>query len=81
VREVAVLVLARYGLAHGVELRINWPGRLAVAPVMSSFFFAMCGLEGFGEVLLYVGLALALVAAALYVGTGLRAVRGASPST
>jgi hypothetical protein len=40
----------------------------------------MCGLEGFGEVLLYVGLALALVAAALYVGTGLRTVRGAQPS-
>ena len=47
-------------LQRGVELRINWPGRLAVAPVMGSFFFAMVGLGTLGEVLLYVGLALAL---------------------
>ena len=51
---------------RGVELRINWPGRLAVAPVMGSFFFAMAGLGGLGEVLLYVGLALALAASVLY---------------
>ena len=28
-RELLMLVLARYGLRRGVELRINWPGRLA----------------------------------------------------
>ena len=68
-----MLVLGRYAIAHGVELRINWPGRLAVAPVMGAFFFAMAGLGGLGEVLLYVGLALALAASALYVRTGARA--------
>ena len=61
-RELAMLALGRYGLTRGVELRINWPGRLAVAPVMSAFFFAMVGWRTVGEVLLYVGLALALVA-------------------
>ncbi len=71
-RELAMLALARYGIGRGVELRINWPGRLAVAPVMGSFFFAMVALRGLGEVLLYVGLALALVASALYVRAGLR---------
>jgi len=45
-RELAMVALGRYGLDHGVELRINWAGRLAVAPVMGSFFFAMIGLEG-----------------------------------
>jgi phosphatidylglycerophosphate synthase len=70
-RELLMLVLGRYSLARGVELRINWPGRLAVAPVMGSFFFAMVGLEDAGEVMLYVGLALALAASALYVRTGL----------
>ena len=76
-----MLALGRYGLRRGVELRINWPGRLAVAPVMGSFFFAMAGLEGVGEVLLYVGLALALVATALYVRDGLRdAARSAAHS-
>ena len=27
-RELAMLALGRYGLTRGVELRINWPGRL-----------------------------------------------------
>ena len=61
-----MLVLGRYGLKRGVELRINWPGRLAVAPVMGAFFFAMVGWRTVGEVLLYLGLALALLATALY---------------
>jgi cardiolipin synthase len=76
-RELAMLLFARYGQAHGVELRINWPGRLAVAPVMGALFFAMVGLEGVGEVLLYVGLALALWASALYVRYGLAEIRRA----
>jgi cardiolipin synthase (CMP-forming) len=74
-RELAMLGLARYGLARGVELRINWPGRLAVAPVMGSFFFAMAGLPTLGRVLLYVGLALALLATVLYVRSGLQMLR------
>jgi cardiolipin synthase len=79
-RELAMIALARYGLSRGVDLRINWPGRLAVAPVMGSFFFAMVGLEALGEALLYVGLALALLATALYLRTGAR-VRRESPPT
>jgi cardiolipin synthase len=75
VREVAMLLLGRYALSHGVALSINWPGRLAVAPVMGAFFFAMAGLEGLGEVLLYVGLALVLLATGLYVRTGVRELR------
>jgi cardiolipin synthase len=77
-RELAMLALGRYGLAHGVELRINWPGRLAVAPVMGSFFFAMAGLQVVGEVMLLVGLALALAASALYARDGVRQMRAAS---
>jgi cardiolipin synthase len=77
-RELLMLALGRYAIRRGVELRINWPGRLAVAPVMGAFFFAMTGLEGVGEALLYVGLALALVATALYARSGLRQL-GAGP--
>ena len=73
VREALMLVLGRYAMTRGVELRINWPGRLAVAPVMGALFFAMAGLETFATVLLYIGLALALTATALYLRTGLRA--------
>jgi cardiolipin synthase len=76
-RELAMLALGRYGLSRGVELRINWPGRLAVAPVMGSFFFAMVAWRTVGEVLLYVGLLLALVATGLYVRDGQRGLRGA----
>jgi cardiolipin synthase len=74
-RELAMVVLARFGITHGVELKINWPGRLAVAPVMGAFFFAMVGLGGFAEVLLYVGLGLALAATALYLRAGAHTLR------
>ena len=75
VRELLMLALGRYGVNRGVELRINWPGRIAVAPVMGSFFFAMAGLATLGRVMLYVGLALALLASALYVQSGARQLR------
>jgi phosphatidylglycerophosphate synthase len=74
-REVAMLVIAQWGLRKGVDLAINWPGRLAVAPVMGALFFPMCGLQVLGEVLLYVGLALALTATVLYVRSGLAQLR------
>ena len=70
-RELAMLALGRYGLSRGVDLCINWPGRLAVAPVMGSLFFPLTGLRTLGEVLLYIGLALALVATVMYARSGL----------
>jgi cardiolipin synthase (CMP-forming) len=79
-RELLMLVLGRLALSRGVELGINWPGRLAVAPVLGAPFFAMCGLETLGRVLLYIGLALALTATALYVRDGLHQAR-AQPSS
>jgi cardiolipin synthase len=75
VRELTMLLIGRYGLSRGVELRINWPGRIAVAPVMGSFFFAMAGLGKAGEVMLFVGLALALLASALYARTSAQQLR------
>lgn len=75
-RELAMVALGRYGLKRGVELRINWPGRISVAPLMGALFFAMTGLGGLAEVLLYVGLVLALWASALYVRSGQAQLRG-----
>jgi cardiolipin synthase len=74
-RELAMLALGRYAQTHEVELRINWPGRIGVAPLMGSFFFAMAGLQTLGEALLYIGLALALTATAMYVHAGLAQLR------
>jgi cardiolipin synthase len=74
-RELLMLALGRYGLRRGVELRINWPGRLSVAPVMGSFFFAIANVPKLAEVLLYIGLALVLLATAMYLRDGLRQLR------
>lgn len=78
VREIAMLALSRYAQTHGIELRINWPGRIGVFPVMASLFFAMTGLRVLAEVLLYVGLAFALTATALYVRAGVIQMRSTS---
>jgi cardiolipin synthase len=72
VREVAIVVLARIALQHDRDLRINWPGRAAVWPVMSAIFLALCGVEEPAVVLLVVGLVLAMLALALYVRDGLQ---------
>jgi cardiolipin synthase (CMP-forming) len=80
-RELLMIALARYGLKRGVDVRINWPGRLAVAPVMGGLFFPLCGLRTLGEVLLYVGLGLALTATALYLRDGWRTMNRVPPPT
>jgi cardiolipin synthase len=74
-RELFMLGLSRYGLRRGVELKINWPGRLGVAPMMGAPFFAMAGVHWLALVMLYVGMALALLATVLYVRQGVRDVR------
>lgn len=70
-RELFMLGLSRYGIRHALELKINWAGRLGVAPTMGAPFFAMCGVHWLALILLYVGLALSLFATALYVRSGL----------
>jgi cardiolipin synthase len=80
-RELFVLALSRYGLSRGVELRINWPGRIAVAPAMGAPVVAMAGVHWLALVLLYVGLALALIATALYVRDGARELRRKASSS
>jgi cardiolipin synthase len=70
-RELFMLGLSRYGLSRGVELKINWPGRLGVAPTMGAPFFAMAGVHWLALIMLYLGLALALSATVLYVRSGL----------
>jgi cardiolipin synthase len=74
-RELFMLGLSRYGLSRGVELKINWPGRVGVAPTMGAPFFAMAGVHWLALVLLYCGMALALLATVLYVRDGLRQTR------
>jgi cardiolipin synthase len=79
VRELFLLVVGLLAQRRGLELRINWPGRLAVWPTMSAIFFALVGLETLAAVLLYIGLALAWYAVVLYVRYGLAALRASPP--
>jgi cardiolipin synthase len=79
-RELFLLVFTQVGLRRGLELKINWPGRLAVWPTMSAIFFALVGLATLAEVLLYIGLVLAYYAVVLYIRDAMaqmRELRGA----
>jgi len=78
-RELFMLGLSRYALSRGLEIKINWPGRLGVAPTMGAPFFAMAGVHWLALVMLYLGLALALTATALYIRDGLEQARAANP--
>jgi cardiolipin synthase len=75
VREVATLALAQFGLRHGVDLEINWVGRVAVFPVMASIFFAMVFDGWVPSAMLIFGLVLAVLATALYARIGWRALQ------
>ena len=74
-RELFMLGLSRYGLSRGIELKINWPGRIGVAPTMAAPFLAMAGVHWLALIMLYVGLALALLATVLYVRRGIDETR------
>jgi cardiolipin synthase len=79
-RELLLLAFGQIALRRGVQLKINWPGRLAVWPTMSAIFFALVALPTLAEVLLYIGLVLAWYAVVLYVADAaaqLRALRDA----
>ncbi len=74
-RELAMLALAQYGLRHGVQIAVNWPGRISVFPIMGGIFFALVFAGWVPAALLIVGVALAILATVLYARTGVRAVR------
>ncbi|MEA2299110.1 MAG: hypothetical protein QOF77_2046 [Solirubrobacteraceae bacterium] len=80
-REVLMLAVGPVWVKKGLELRINWPGRIAVGPTMLGVFLAMAGARAVGEGFLYAGLSLGWVATALYFRDGMRqvAARRAGP--
>jgi len=77
-RELAMLLLAQYGLRHGAEIAVNWPGRISVFPIMGGIFLALLVSGWIPAALLILGLCLALAATALYVQAGLRVRRSLS---
>ena len=76
-RELFMLALARIAIQRNIELRINWWGRMGVWFSMAAPFWAMIGVDVLARIGLYVGLAMSLVATAVYVRDGVRASRAA----
>ena len=79
-RELAMLVLSQAALRRGLEIEVNFVGRYAVWPTMFSLFLAMVSVTWVAQALLYIGLAMSLVATALYVRDGLAKLRSPSSS-
>ena len=78
-RELFMLVASRYALRRGIEIQINWAGRIGVAPIAGAPFFAMAGVHWLALILLYVGMAFALTATVLYVRRGARSCALVAP--
>ncbi len=82
IREVAMLVLAEYGLRQGVDLEITWVGRISVLLVMGGIFWSMVFDWTIIEVGFCIGVALAITATVLYARAGrrrARAIRSGGP--
>jgi cardiolipin synthase (CMP-forming) len=80
-RELFMLAAGRYALKRGAELKINWWGRLAVTPVMAALFAGLVGWETIGAVLIWIGLAMALIATIEYGRSVRRQLARGAPST
>ncbi|MEA2309838.1 MAG: hypothetical protein QOG86_1217 [Thermoleophilaceae bacterium] len=79
-RELLMLVLSQIGLRRGVDIEVNTIGRWGVWPTMFSLFLAMVSVTWVADALLYLGLAMTLVATAIYIRDGVSKLRGPSSS-
>ena len=70
-RELLLLFAGQLAVRRSIPITINWWGRLGVWPTMAGIFFALAGVEELAVPLFLAGLAMALVAAALYFGRAL----------
>jgi hypothetical protein len=74
-REVVTLVTSELGLRRGLDIEINWLGRIGVFFVMAGIFFALA-VEGWVPTALFVfGMAAAIAASFVYVRAGLARLR------
>lgn len=80
-RELAMLVLAQYGLRHGVDIEVNWPGRISVFPIMGGIWLALLAPGWVATALVIWGLVMAVIATVLYARSGMRAVRAAKAAS
>jgi CDP-diacylglycerol--glycerol-3-phosphate 3-phosphatidyltransferase len=74
-RELTTLLLAQLALSRGVDLEINWMGRIGVVLVMGGIFIALAADTLLANVLLYVGIVFSSLATVLYVRVALAKTR------
>jgi cardiolipin synthase len=75
VREVATVVLARAALRRGVDLEISWVGRFATFFVFTGLFWSLVIDSWVTVAAFLIGLALGIVATALYVQAARRRLK------
>lgn len=74
-RELVTMVLAELALRNGLDLEINWLGRIAVFAIMSALFWTMVVQSGAWGVLFVAGVACAVLSTAIYARAGLTRMR------
>jgi len=74
-REVVTVVVAQMGLRRGLDLEINWVGRWSVWLTMGGIFLALVTAAWVAPAMFFAGLIGSLLASALYLRTGLAAMR------
>jgi cardiolipin synthase (CMP-forming) len=75
-REVVTLVLAQLALRRGIDIEVNWVGRIGVFCVFGSIGLALISAAPGIEVLFVIGVAIAVLATTVYV----RAALGPHPA-
>jgi CDP-diacylglycerol--glycerol-3-phosphate 3-phosphatidyltransferase len=78
VREVVTLVLAQLALRRGLDLEINWLGRIGVILVMGGIFIALVAETLLSELVLYTGIVFSILATVLYIRVALAKSRPVS---
>jgi CDP-diacylglycerol--glycerol-3-phosphate 3-phosphatidyltransferase len=73
VRELITVMLAQVGLRRGLDVEINWLGRIGVWLAMTGIFFALAVETWISTAVLLTGLAALLLATLLYVRSALAA--------
>lgn len=66
-RELLMLLLSGLALSRGIELKVNWVGRLAVWPLMFGGFIALAADTAVAEVLVVIGVIGSYLATLLYI--------------
>lgn len=76
-REVVIVALTVFGLARGLNLQVNWFGRISVLLLMSAFALALLTTTPIANAAFLIGLAISVLAAIDYVYTGIKTIRTA----